>query len=149
MVSPWARLPLSGLAAAGAVWVGATAALGAAAAAEAAGEGPVIRVEPGPAEHSLGDGAQRAFRRFAQGAAQAAQARWPQARQAFFEAHRLAPAHPGYALNLAISLDRLGRSEQALHYYHLALDLADQNGADFDAAPVARRIGALLRQLQP
>ena len=146
MVSPWARLPLRGLAA-GAVWAGATVAVGAAA--EAAGKGPVIRVEPAAAEHSLGDRAHQAFRRFAQGADQAAQARWPQARQDFFEAHRLAPAHPGYALNLAISLDRLGRSEQALHYYHLALDLADRNGADFDAAPVVRRISALLRQLQP
>lgn len=147
MVSPLARQPLRGLAA-GAVWAGAIVAAGAASA-EAAGAGPVIRVEPAAAEHSLGDGTQRAFRRFTAGAAQAAQARWPQARQAFFEAHRLAPAHPGYALNLAISLDRLGRSQQALHYYHLALDLADRNGADFDAAPVARRIGALLRQLQP
>lgn len=148
MVSPWARLPLRGVAA-GAVWAGATAAVGAASAAEAAGEGPVIRVETAAAERSLGDGTQHAFRRFAQGADMAAQARWPQARQAFFEAHRLAPAHPGYALNLAISLDRLGRSEQALHYYHLALDLADRNGADFDAEPITRRIGALLRQLQP
>lgn len=148
MVSPWARLPLRGVAA-GVVWAGATAALGAASTAGATGNGPVIRVEPAAAERSSGDGAQHAFRRFAQGADLAAQARWPQARQAFFEAHRLAPAHPGYALNLAISLDRLGRSEQALHYYHLALDLADRNGADFDAAPVARRIGALLRQLQP
>lgn len=148
MVSPWARLPLRGVAA-GAVWAGATAALGAASAAGAAGADPVIRVEPAASEPSLGDGTQQAFRRFAQGADLAAQARWPQARQAFFEAHRLAPAHPGYALNLAISLDRLGRSEQALHYYHLALDLAERNGADFDAAPVARRIGALLRQFQP
>ena len=148
MVSPWARLPLRGVVA-GAVWAGATAALGAASAAGAAGADPVIRVEPAASERSSGDGAQHAFRRFAQGADLAAQARWPQARQAFFEAHRLAPAHPGYALNLAISLDRLGRSEQALHYYHLALDLADRNGADFDAAPVTRRIGALLRQLQP
>lgn len=148
MVSLLARLPLQGLAA-GAVWAGATVAAGAAEAAEAGREGPVIRVEPAAAQPSLDDGAQRAFRRFSQGAAQATQARWPQARQAFFEAHRLAPAHPGYALNLAISLDRLGRSEQALHYYHLALDLADRHGADFDAAPVARRISALLRQLQP
>lgn len=148
MVSPLARLPLRSLAA-GAVWAGATVAAGAAAAAEAGREGTVIRVEPAAAQPSPDDGGQRAFKRFAQGAAQAAQARWPQARQAFFEAHRLAPAHPGYALNLAISLDRLGRSEQALHYYHLALDLADRHGADFDAAPVARRIGALLRQLQP
>lgn len=148
MVSLLARLPLRGLAA-GVVWAGATVAAGAAATAEAGREGPVIRVEPAAAQPSPSDGAQQAFSRFAQGAAQAAQARWPQARQAFFEAHRLAPAHPGYALNLAISLDRLGRSEQALHYYHLALDLADRHGADFDAAPVAQRIGALLRQLQP
>ena len=148
MVSPWARLPLRGLAV-GVVWAGATAAAGAASAAEATGEGPVIRVEPAAAEQLPGAAAQRAFSRFAQGAEQAAQARWPQARQAFFEAHRLAPAHPGYALNLAISLDRLGRSEQALHYYHLALDLAERHGADFDAAPVAQRIGTLLRQLQP
>lgn len=142
MVSPWARLSLRGLAVS-AVWAGAALAAG------AAGEGPVIRVEPAAAEQLPGAAAQRAFSRFAHGAEQAAQARWPQARQAFFEAHRLAPAHPGYALNLAISLDRLGRSEQALHYYHLALDLAERHGADFDAAPVAQRIGALLRQLQP
>lgn len=148
MVSPLARQPLRALAAS-AIWAGATVAAGAAATAEAAGEGPVIRVEPAAVEHSPSVVTQRAYRRFTAGAAQAAQARWPQARQAFFEAHRLAPAHPGYALNLAISLDRLGRSQQALHYYHLALDLADRNGADFDAAPVTRRIGALLRQLQP
>ena len=89
------------------------------------------------------------FLHFILGRLYATQSRWPEAQQAFFAAHRFDPATPGYALNLAISLDRLGQSETALHYYHVAIDLAEQGASDFDTAPIIDRINSLFRQIQP
>ena len=79
------------------------------------------------------------------GRLQAAQARWPGARRAFAAAHRIDPANPVYALNLAISLDRLGRREEALEYYRATLKLVEQGASGLDIRPVIRRILALRR----
>ena len=61
------------------------------------------------------------FLHHALGQLQAAQARWPEARRAFAAARRVDPANPVYALNLAISLDRMGQREEALNYYRATL----------------------------
>ena len=42
----------------------------------------------------------------------AGQVRWPLAQQAYFEAQRLAPQHPDYAFNLAVSLEHLGNPDR-------------------------------------
>jgi Flp pilus assembly protein TadD len=73
----------------------------------------------------------------------AAQSRWPDAQQAFFDAHRLDSRHPDYALNLAVSLDRLGQPRAARDYYRMALELADHRDANFDTAQIALRLQAL------
>ena len=77
------------------------------------------------------------------GRLQAAQARWPEARRAFSSAHRIDPANPVYALNLAISLDRMGQREEALEYYRVTLKLVEQGASSLDIRPVIRRILAL------
>ena len=76
----------------------------------------------------------------------AAQTRWPEARQAFSAAHRIDPANPVYALNLAISLDRMGHREEALNYYRVTLKLVEAGASDLDIKPVIRRIHSLRRQ---
>ena len=76
----------------------------------------------------------------------AAQTRWPEARQAFSAAHRIDPANPVYALNLAISLDRMGHRDEALNYYRATLELVEAGASDLDIKPVIRRIHSLRRQ---
>lgn len=69
---------------------------------------------------------------------------WPQAQQAYFQAHHFAPANPDYAFNLAISLDHLGKSALALQYYKQALALMSQSGSgNIDRAQLASRIQQL------
>ena len=80
------------------------------------------------------------------GRLQAAQARWPEARRAFSYAHRIDPANPVYALNLAVSLDRMGQREEALEYYRVTLKLVEQGDSNLDIRPVIRRILALRQQ---
>ena len=80
------------------------------------------------------------------GRLQAAQARWPEARRAFSAAHRIDPANPVYALNLAISLDRMGQRGEALEYYRTTLKLVEQRASSLDIRPVIRRILALRQQ---
>jgi Tfp pilus assembly protein PilF len=69
---------------------------------------------------------------------------WPQAQQAYFQAHHFAPANPDYAFNLAISLDHLGKPALALQYYKQALALMSQSGSgNIDRAQLASRIQQL------
>ena len=75
----------------------------------------------------------------------AVQTRWPEAQQAFSAAHRIDPANPVYALNLAISLDRMGRREEALNFYRTTLKLVESGASDLDIRPIIRRIHSLRR----
>ncbi|MCY4283275.1 MAG: tetratricopeptide repeat protein [Gammaproteobacteria bacterium] len=79
------------------------------------------------------------------GQLQAAQARWPEARQAFAAAHRMDPTHPGYAMNLAISLDRMGQRAAALKYYRTTLTLVEQGNSSLALRPIMQRIQSLRR----
>ncbi len=73
----------------------------------------------------------------------AAQSRWAYAQQAYFRAHALEPGHPDYAFNLAVSLDHLGKREQALDYYRRALEAARGHRKGFSEAAVRNRIAVL------
>ncbi len=78
----------------------------------------------------------------------AAQIRWPEAQQSFFNAYRLETSNPDYAFNLAVSLDHIGQLQSAIDYYNTALELANQSGGgpatiSFDRAVVISRINAL------
>jgi Flp pilus assembly protein TadD len=80
---------------------------------------------------------------FALGNYYAAQARWGEAQQAYFNAYRLEPGNAELAFNLAISLDRLGQQTSAAQYYQRALQLDAEHHAGFDHAKIAQRIEEL------
>lgn len=80
---------------------------------------------------------------FSLGKLYAAQSRWSEAQQAFFDAYRLDTTNPDYAFNLAVSLDRLGQSASALDYYNSALQLSNNIPAGFNSAAVYERIRTL------
>lgn len=81
----------------------------------------------------------------------AAQRRWPEAQQSFFDAHRIESSNADYAFNLAVSLEHIGQQQSAIDYYNVALDLADNFAVNFatssfDSAVAISRINALSNQ---
>lgn len=69
---------------------------------------------------------------------------WPQAQQAYFEAHRLDASNPEHAFNLAVSLDQLGKAALALQYYRQTLSLlGNRSTAAIDRAALESRIAQL------
>ncbi|MFC1750566.1 tetratricopeptide repeat protein [Pseudomonadota bacterium] len=84
-----------------------------------------------------------AYLHFALGNEYAAQARWPEAQQAYFEANRYAVNNADYAYNLAVSLERIGQPQAALNYYRTALDAAAGRSVSFDTHIVSQRINVL------
>ena len=91
----------------------------------------------------LGESPDAAYLSFSLGNVFARERRWVEARQAFLDAHRAERSNPGYVYNLAVSLDHLAQRERALARYRLALELAEQGLASFDAGAVRRRIRAM------
>ena len=89
------------------------------------------------------DDPENAFLHFSLGNIYAVQSRWAEAQQAFFDAYSNESANADYALNLAISLDRIGQVKTALDYYNTALQLADEQAAQFDSAKILARIQTL------
>jgi len=73
----------------------------------------------------------------------AAQGRWAEAQQAYFQAYTSDPEHPDYAYNLAISLDRMHQTKPALEYYRRALALAGERPGSFDKAQINKRVAQL------
>ena len=73
----------------------------------------------------------------------AAQSRWNEAQQSFFEAYRLEPANPDFAFNLAVSLDQLKQGKLAREYYSRALSLLATQPAAFNPADVSARLNQL------
>ncbi|CAG0987673.1 hypothetical protein MTYP_02105 [Methylophilaceae bacterium] len=74
----------------------------------------------------------------------AEQNQWPQAQQAYFEAHRLDAASPEHAYNLAVSLDHMGKAALALQYYKQTRDLVrNASAAAIDRAALDSRIAQL------
>ena len=81
---------------------------------------------------------------FALGNLYAAQFRWTEAQQAYFESFRIEPLNPDYLFNLAVSLDQLRQTRLALDYYRRAEAIAISNGGgQFDRNTVAKRINEL------
>ena len=72
------------------------------------------------------------------------QNRWPDAQQAYFQAHHLQPDNPDYAYNLAVGLEHVGQPKPALNFYRRAAQLAAAKGrANFSTAAVRERISKL------
>lgn len=80
------------------------------------------------------------------GDALAAQQRWAEAQQAYFQAHSLAPGHPDIAYNLAVALDHLGQRRPAAGFYRKALQLADEHPARFSRHHCETRLQLLQAQ---
>ncbi len=80
---------------------------------------------------------------FVQGNQLSSQARWPEAQQAYFNAHRADPGNADYCYNLAISLDRMREPRLARDFYIKALDLARLRPATFDTARARARLTQL------
>ncbi len=75
------------------------------------------------------------------------QGQWPQAQQAYFQAHTLEPRNPDYAYNLAVGLEHLGQQKLALGFYRKAQQLAAAKGAaNFEPARIQDRITQLSTQ---
>ena len=85
------------------------------------------------------------FLHFTLGNQYAAQGRWAEAQQAYFQAYTSDPEHPDFAYNLAISLDRMHQTKPALEYYRRALALAESRPVSFDRAQVSNRVSQLER----
>jgi tetratricopeptide (TPR) repeat protein len=83
------------------------------------------------------------FLNFTLGNQYAAQGRWAEAQQAYFRAYSGDPAHPDFAYNLAVSLDKMHQAKPALEYYRRALALAQGRPISFDSAEVKRRVSQL------
>jgi Tfp pilus assembly protein PilF len=73
----------------------------------------------------------------------AAQNRWNEAQQAYFDAARLDANNPDYAFNLAVSLDQINQPKLALENYQKALSLASVRPSQFSKDVVATRIAEL------
>ncbi|MBL8377161.1 MAG: tetratricopeptide repeat protein [Burkholderiales bacterium] len=76
----------------------------------------------------------------------AAQGRWPEAQQAYFNAYAAEPDNPDYSYNLAVALDQLHQTRQAKTYYERALELSQKRRAGFDAERVRARLTAIAAQ---
>jgi len=70
----------------------------------------------------------------------AAQSRWAEARQSYFNAYHFDRRNADYAYNLAVSLDHLSQPESALGLYREALLLSRSRPASFEVEAVLRRI---------
>ncbi|KAB2928180.1 MAG: tetratricopeptide repeat protein [Dechloromonas sp.] len=75
----------------------------------------------------------------------AAQRRWAEAQQAYFNAVAADNDNPDYLFNLAVSLDQLRQPRPAAQHYRLALEAASRRPATFDKEAVGKR----LAELQP
>lgn len=82
---------------------------------------------------------------FALGNHYAAQSRWSDAQQAYFNAYKYDPDNAELAFNLAISLDRLGQKKLAAQHYRRALQLDTHNSAGFDHSAISLRAQELSR----
>ena len=109
--------------------------------------GMLGRADPLAAETRLKQLIERdpsAYLYFTLGNVYADQDRWPDAQQAYFQAHHLQPGNPDYAYNLAVGLEHVGQAKLALNFYRSALQLATAAGrANFSTATVQERIGRL------
>jgi Flp pilus assembly protein TadD len=120
------------------------------AAAQAALIGELGRADPVASETRLKQLIAREpspFLHFVLGNLYADQSLWPQAQQAYFQAHHLEPQNADYAYNVAVGLDHLRQNNLALDFYKRAEQLAAASGrANFDVSHARSRIQALSSQ---
>ncbi len=77
---------------------------------------------------------------FALGSHYAAQRQWPEAQSAFFSAWSAENENADYCYNLAVSLDHLGKKNNAKDYYKLSIKLKKLKGGNFSIEDAKTRI---------
>jgi len=80
---------------------------------------------------------------FALGSLYSSQNKWPAAQSAYFSAWSADNKNADYAYNLAVSLDHLGKKDQALDFYQLSLKLKQASAGNFSTASTQQRIRTL------
>lgn len=80
---------------------------------------------------------------FALGSLYAAQEKWPDAQAEFFSAWSTDNQNPDYAFNLAVSLDHMDKSRQAIELYELSIKLLATGNGNFSKDDVQNRIMVL------
>jgi len=80
---------------------------------------------------------------FALGAQYSSQLKWAEAQSAYFSAWSADNKNADYCYNLAVSLDHLGKPEQALNFYKLSLKLKPASNGNFSQANTKQRIEIL------
>ena len=81
---------------------------------------------------------------FALGNLYASQSQWTAAELAYFQAVQMEPGNPEYTFNLAVSLEHLNQTKQALAYYQLTLKLMQTNATpNIDKRVLVERISQL------
>ena len=80
---------------------------------------------------------------FALGNISAKQKKWPQAQAYYFRAWMADDSNPDYAFNLAVSLDRIGKLQQARRFYRRSLELAAGRNPGFSTDVARARLQAL------
>ena len=73
----------------------------------------------------------------------AQQEKWKSAQQYYFSAWQHAPENADYLFNLAVSLDQLGKTSQALRFYSDSLKQAGNRQVSFSRQAVQKRIAVL------
>jgi Tfp pilus assembly protein PilF len=85
-----------------------------------------------------------AYLYFTLGNLYADQNRWPDAQQAYFQAHYLQSDNPDYAYNLAVGLEHIGQPKLALNFYRRAMQsVAAKGRPNFSTAAAEARISKL------
>ncbi|MCK4706923.1 MAG: tetratricopeptide repeat protein, partial [Gammaproteobacteria bacterium] len=77
---------------------------------------------------------------FALGNLYAKKRKWPEAQSAYFEAWKNNSDNVDYVYNLAVSLDQLGKQNEALQFYKQSLTLAGNKRTSFSKQEVEKRI---------
>lgn len=80
---------------------------------------------------------------FALGNLYAAEDRWPEAQTAYFSAWSAANTSSDYAYNLAVSLDHLGKLNNAKDFYSLSLKLQQASGGNIPVEDIKSRISSI------
>jgi Flp pilus assembly protein TadD len=83
---------------------------------------------------------------FALGNFYARQAKWPEAQSAYFNAWQGDSKNADYAFNLAVSLDHIGKQEEAVRFYRSCLELSSGRNISFSVQAVNDRLGRVVRK---
>ena len=80
---------------------------------------------------------------FALGNYYARKGRWPEAQAEYFKAWQGNSGNADYIYNLAVSLDQLGKANEALRFYKESLLQANKQNISFSISEVEKRIGQI------